>query len=53
MPLTVDLGEPVGDSKQVDGACLVIDAVAAGYGEYDAVRWTLEGPSVRGRSSSP
>ncbi|NOJ61334.1 hypothetical protein [Arthrobacter sp. 260] len=43
MPLTVDLGEPVGDRQLVDGACLVVDAVAAGYGEYDAVRWTPKG----------
>lgn len=38
VPVTVELGEPIGDRMLVDGACLVTEAADTSFCE-DAVRW--------------
>ncbi|MBE0011447.1 hypothetical protein DXT87_16975 [Arthrobacter sp. AET 35A] len=46
VPLTVELGEPIGERKLVDGVCLVPDAVPASLCEDDGVRWAIRTPSA-------
>jgi hypothetical protein len=40
VPVTIELGEPIGDRELVDAACLDEAAASTGFCQDDGVRWT-------------